>query len=299
MKRYLLSARGMVASALGALLVSACGGSQVTDSNKPSYDDYHASYKPHGRLLEPGNPAVRVMAAMEAGPAAGILAVYLNKGQQDLYRRLVCSVPRKSAGALVDALESDVQVSGVEVLGKDCGQDVLFYVSRGTYAAVAPELSWLPAATAPTQPAKAAPDPAKGEGPAGWQRAAGRYVLVSIDGKSLPYTYPSGGVMKNGATEFKPDGTFVYDSEVIGGGKLTQVRLEGTWWVQGEKMSWAVSGLSDNVGQLRGDEIVSTAGGVTYISRRAPVAPAAIPAAEPAAAAPAAPAPAAPAPATP
>lgn len=294
MLRYLLRSRVVLASGLVALLVSACGGEQIAEGNKPSYDDYQATYKPHGRLLEPGNPAVRVMAVMEPGPAAGILAVYLNKGQHDLYRRLVCSVPRKSAGALVDALDRDVQVSGVEVLGKDCGQDVLFYVSRATYVAVAPELSWLPSAVVAAQPAKAAPDPTKGEGPAGWQRAAGRYVLVSIDGKPLPYTYPSGGVMNNGATEFKPDGTFVYDSQVVGGGKLIDVRLEGTWWVQGEKMAWAVSGQADNVGQLRGDEIVSTAGGVTYISRRAAAAPAAVPAPEPAVPAPAAPAPATP-----
>ena len=250
-----------------AVLATACGGMQVRDSNKASYDAFHDAYRPHVALRDPDNMAVRVMAAMEPKPAAAILQEYLNNGQEELYGRLVCSVPRKHGGALLDALPEGVQARGVDVLGKDCGQDVLWYASRATYEAVAPDVGWLPAAAEPAKPG-AAPDPTKGDGPAGWQRAAGRYVLQSIDGKPLPFAYPNGATFKIGITDFRPDGTFSYASIVNMAGSDTSMKMDGVWWIQGTRIAWATVGAQDNVGVLEGDTVTSSAGGTTYVSKR-------------------------------
>lgn len=200
----------------------------------------------------------------------------------DMYLRVLAAVPAehlealvrawsaalRAPGALLDALSDDAQSHGVEVLGKDCGQDVLWYATRTTYDAVAPDVGWLPAAAERPKPG-AAPDPTKGEGPAGWQRAAGRYVLQTIDGKPLPFSYPNGAVFKTGITDFRSDGTFTYAATVAMAGSDTNMKMDGVWWIQGSRIAWATVGAEDNVGVLEGDTVTSSAGGTTYVSKRA------------------------------
>ena len=135
-----------LALALGAFVPACAAGGGGGSSAKavagpgaaaPTYDAFHAKYHPHTTLAAPDNKAVQVMGYMEPASGGPILAEYLKpdadqKGKET-YAIVITSLERPKAGAMIDAINPDLQARTINILAKDYALDLLFYVSQGTY----------------------------------------------------------------------------------------------------------------------------------------------------------------------
>jgi len=107
---------------------------------QPSFNDYKSQYSPHNKLAAPDNKAVLVMGYLDNDQAAGIMEEYVKDKNKKTFSIIITSVAREKAGAILDNMKKKYAAAGLNFLNAEWYQDLVYYVSKKTYDAVAADL---------------------------------------------------------------------------------------------------------------------------------------------------------------
>ncbi|MDP2384949.1 MAG: hypothetical protein Q8M29_01140 [Bacteroidota bacterium] len=108
-----------------------------------SYAEFQGTYKPHNKLNEPENQAVKVVGYLESSSLAGIMEEYAKNKDKRMFQLIISSVDRKKAGEALDAMKPKLAIKGLNMLDKEWVPEVVFYASEKTYNELSPKVDAL------------------------------------------------------------------------------------------------------------------------------------------------------------
>ncbi len=107
---------------------------------QPSFNDYRSQYSPHNKLAAPDNKAVLVMGYLDTDKAADIMEEYVKDNNKKTFSIIITSIEREKAGAILDNMKKKYASAGLNFLNAEWYQDLVYYVSKKTYDAIAADL---------------------------------------------------------------------------------------------------------------------------------------------------------------
>ncbi len=108
-----------------------------------SYSEFQSSYKPHNKLNEPNNNAVKVLGYMESPSIAGIMEEYAKNKDKRMFQLIISSIERKKAGEVLDAMKSKLAIKGLNMIDKEWVLEAAYYMSEKTYNELSPKIDAL------------------------------------------------------------------------------------------------------------------------------------------------------------
>ncbi len=105
----------------------------LSTSAQKTYAEFQSSYKPHNKLNEPNNNAVKVVGYMESPSLAGIMEEYAKDKDKRMFQLIISSIERKKAGEVLDAMKPKLAIKGLNMIDKEWVLEAAYYMSEKTY----------------------------------------------------------------------------------------------------------------------------------------------------------------------